>query len=70
MRNDDWFEDAACRGSYSLKFFGSKDQQDEVRVLYCVDCPVRAECLSLAVRIGEKQGLWGGRKRSVRSVGK
>ena len=67
---NEWFNDAACKDTYDPRFHGSKDQQDEVRVLYCVDCPVRAECLSLAVRIGEKQGLWGGRKRSVRSVGK
>lgn len=27
----------------------------------CGDCPVRLECLCLAIYAGEKSGIWGGR---------
>lgn len=38
----------------------------------CQACPVQADCLDYAVRIGQRHGIWGGlsereRRRRVRS---
>ena len=57
---DDWFKDAACRDSFDLRFFGSQSEQVEVRREFCLDCPVKYECRSLAELSGASRGVWGG----------
>ena len=54
----EWWARAACRDSFDLRFFGH--DQDGARLEYCVECPVREECLDLRVQSKEKYGLWGG----------
>jgi len=70
MRNSDWFYDAACLESYDHRFFGSMADQAEVRALYCVDCPVKADCLVMATAAGEARGLWGGKRNRTKGNGR
>lgn len=62
-----WAEDAACRGSASGRgvFFADRrtprGQADTaVAKEICAGCRVRRECLELAVKNGERHGVWGG----------
>jgi WhiB family redox-sensing transcriptional regulator len=57
-----WFKHAACRGLGSQEFV--KDPANEhysswARQL-CARCPVRPQCLELALRDPSIYGLWGG----------
>ncbi len=66
----DWFHDAACKDTFDLRFHGTAGEQDEVRRLYCLDCPVKMDCLSLAGVASERRGLWGGKRHKTRSNGR
>ncbi len=60
----DWRDDAACRGMDTELFFpisevGLSVRQIVVAKVVCHDCPVRDECLSYAIRTGQR-GIWGG----------
>ena len=63
----DWYRDAACKDSFDHRFHGTPTEQNEVRQLYCIDCPVKVECLASAGVASERYGLWGGQRRTVRS---
>lgn len=71
-----WVDRAACRGISARVFFiqgrGSNgDDYREARAI-CARCPVRSECLDLALRQHEHQGVWGGltthERRAVRRI--
>lgn len=62
---DDWREQAACRGLNSDLFFpigtsGPALAQTERAKEICRTCPVVAQCLEAALEHGEDDGIWGG----------
>lgn len=73
-----WQEHAACRGMDQRIFFGGERMESDGRhidvsraVAVCERCPVRIDCLSYAMDVGEIHGVWGGlteneRRRSRR----
>jgi WhiB family redox-sensing transcriptional regulator len=66
--NLNWQRSARCRGALGRDFyppFGGDVKRDrrarELRAkTVCELCPVRAECLDHAIRVGERYGVWGG----------
>jgi WhiB family redox-sensing transcriptional regulator len=65
MRLNDWREDAACLDRDPDLFFpegtaGPALAQADQAKLVCMSCPVRAKCLSFALRQGLDFGIWGG----------
>ena len=68
---NDWREQAACKG-IDPEFFFSSDASDDApskqeraeregaAKAVCARCAVRAECLDYAVTAGERYGIWGG----------
>jgi WhiB family redox-sensing transcriptional regulator len=68
-----WDEFGLCNGSDSAHWFpGPGDHaQRRAAIAECQRCPVRAECLTEAIRL-QYPGIWGGtteaeRKRLVRA---
>jgi hypothetical protein len=51
---------AACRGTDACLFFPEPGQSDAQAKAICAVCPVRAECLAVALANGERYGVWGG----------
>ena len=63
LRDESWRLEARCRdGSASLvELFFSEQLDDILRAkAFCVECPVKRECLDSAVERGEPWGVWGG----------
>lgn len=64
----DWSHDAACRDGENAVFYpptGGESRTDRLlreraAKAICASCPVVAECLDEALRIGEQYGIWGG----------
>lgn len=57
----DWREQAACLGEDDDVFFPVSQFDDGSRAkAICGTCPVRAECLDLAIERRERHGVWGG----------
>jgi WhiB family transcriptional regulator, redox-sensing transcriptional regulator len=56
-----WHQRAVCRGVVGPSDYvrGPKADYEAVRAL-CVDCPVRQECLEVALADDSLVGLWGG----------
>lgn len=61
-----WSDHAICRGADPEIFFpigyGApvlKEQIDAAKAI-CNNCPVVADCLAWALRVGEPDGVWGG----------
>ncbi|TYC15506.1 WhiB family transcriptional regulator [Actinomadura syzygii] len=61
-----WSDHAICRGADPDLFFPIgysapvlKAQEDAAKAI-CANCPVKAECLSWALQVGEPDGVWGG----------
>jgi WhiB family transcriptional regulator, redox-sensing transcriptional regulator len=71
-----WQHRAACRGPESSLFFpptyaerrDERDAREGRAKAICAICPVRAECLEYAVRVGEQHGIWGGLTEAERRV--
>lgn len=51
--NDDWREDALCRGMDVNYFFPHRGDFPGIKAAkrFCQQCPVRAECLADAMRV-------------------
>lgn len=66
MTTQDWWWQAACRGTDTEMFYpGVGQQPDRLVLLTCRGCPVRAECLEYAMtlesgRTESRHGIWGG----------
>ncbi len=60
-----WFAKAACRGSDTAMFFPQREDGRDTAGLakkakaVCKECPVREECLMMALAANEP-GIWGG----------
>ncbi len=68
-----WVADAACRGMNPTLFFPERGHTAELAKAVCRSCPVRCQCLDLAMINGERFGVFGGmsereRRKLRRSV--
>lgn len=71
-----WTQQAECRGAPTEIFFATENQlireaEEEQRYVinvYCFRCPVQAECLAFAKRMGCKEGVWGGLTETERGT--
>jgi len=60
--NQEWRERANCKGIETSLFYpekGHEGQGIDAKAV-CWGCVVREECLSYALKIGERFGIWGG----------
>lgn len=69
---EDWRRDSACRppAADPSSFYAERDRpyEDLPWPSFCRRCPVRADCLSTALRTGETWGVWGGFTPSARQA--
>jgi len=58
----EWTQRPACAGINPEVFFPDSNDQAGIRRAqrYCNNCPVRAQCLTLAMSIGAEFGIFGG----------
>jgi len=63
-----WMEQAACTGfDPELWFPTTKDEEGhEAALAVCNACPVRDECLQMALDLRDMHGIWGGLTRDER----
>lgn len=61
-----WRDAAACLGIDTRVFYPSRGQSVRPARGVCRGCPVRMECLSVAVATGQKFGIWGDTTDRVR----
>ena len=59
---DDWYQHAHCRGINADFFYPARGDTAGIlaAINYCQDCPVRIECLTVALDTNEWEGIWGG----------
>lgn len=57
---ENWRDDAACRGLDPAKWYPHTGERNDVAKAICAGCPVRAECLEFAIAAREDFGIWGG----------
>lgn len=55
-----WRQRAACRGVDPDIFYPVTDEDAEDAKAICRACPVQEACLEWALRVREKDGVWGG----------
>lgn len=61
--SEPWMVDAACRNHPNPDLWfpaTSLPSEAAPAIAVCLTCPVRAECLDLAVRSHAEAGIWGG----------
>ncbi len=70
-----WEDDAACRAADSRLFFGpdgeeqpERESREALARAVCEQCPVRADCLDLALSTFVKYGIWGGMNLTERRL--
>lgn len=56
----EWAQEAACRGMDVSLWFPGRGQDFRTAKEVCVRCPVRIQCLNLAIANDEQFGIWGG----------
>ena len=71
VRGDDWRDQARCVGRYELfhvpnDAWTSHPEQEAEAKAVCATCPVRAQCLALAIEKGDQHGIFGGRTPNER----
>jgi len=65
---DFWQERAACFGVEPDVFFPISEEEAGPALAFCGVCPIREECLSWALKNGERYGVWGGTTEQQRRV--
>ncbi len=65
LRRPEWHKRGACRGQGTRAFFAKGTAPASTRAI-CAGCPVRQECLEVALADDELQGVWGGTTESER----
>ena len=55
-----WMDRAACSPRTAELFFPPKGFTADLARSVCLRCPVRQECLTRALEIDERTGVWGG----------
>jgi WhiB family redox-sensing transcriptional regulator len=68
FRYDAWRVDAACNGLDPDLFFPEKGETSKPAKQVCAGCPVKAECLSMAVELNLSFGIFGGLSARERRV--
>jgi WhiB family redox-sensing transcriptional regulator len=68
FRHDPWTADAACNGLDPDMFFPQKGETSRPAKQVCLGCPVREECLSMAVELNLGFGIFGGLSARERRV--
>ena len=66
--NPTWFQHAACAGEMGELFYppvrterrSVRNQREARAKEVCATCPVRQDCLEMAVANDERYGIWGG----------
>jgi len=56
----EWHQRAACRGVGPTDYVRGPKADYEANRALCADCPVRQECLEMALVDDGLAGLWGG----------
>lgn len=62
----DWWQDALCAQVDTTIFFPDKGGSTKEAKLVCSRCPVTAECLAEALKVGEQFGVRGGLSKGER----
>ena len=62
-----WKEAAACRGEPSSVFYPETEAEAAQAKAICARCPVSDMCLTVALRNGERHGVWGGKTERERA---
>ncbi len=57
---DFWQESASCFGVDPDVFFPISEEEAGPALAFCGACRIREECLSWALKNGERYGVWGG----------
>jgi WhiB family redox-sensing transcriptional regulator len=61
--------DAACRNDLELFSPAPSDQRDiNAARAVCAQCPIRLDCLAVALATPDAQGIWGGLTQSERAA--
>jgi WhiB family transcriptional regulator, redox-sensing transcriptional regulator len=63
-----WTEHALCAQTDAELFFLEKGGSDRRAKLICQECPVRTQCLMLALKNHEPAGVWGGKSPDERAA--
>lgn len=63
-----WLGDALCAQTDPEAFYPEAGQDGKAAKRICARCPVNAECLSYAVVVDERHGVWGGMARKQRDA--
>lgn len=57
---DRWQDRASCFGVDPDVFFPISEEEAGPALAYCSSCQIREDCLSWALKNGERYGVWGG----------
>lgn len=68
FRRDGWVADAACNGLDPDLFFPEKGETSKPAKEVCAGCPVKADCLDMAVELNLSFGIFGGLSARERRV--
>lgn len=67
-----WWDQAACRGAWSLGWFPPRGERTDDVMRICAACAVTAECVGHALGVvdgrREPLGVWGGSSERQRRV--
>lgn len=63
-----WQDAALCAQTDPEVFFPEKGGSTKEAKRVCVACPVRVECLTYALSVGERYGIYGGLSERERRV--
>jgi WhiB family transcriptional regulator, redox-sensing transcriptional regulator len=66
LRRPEWHQRAACRGVGPSDYVRGRGANYESAKTVCGDCPVRQECLDVALADESLVGLWGGTTEAER----
>ena len=62
-----WKEAAACKGEPASVFYPETEAEAGPAKAICARCPVSDMCLAVALRNGERHGVWGGKTERERA---
>ena len=68
----EWRKRSACHGAMPQRLYPEdwdvwdEEAIEEVKELFCNQCPVRQDCLDFAIGTREIEGMWGGLTHSER----
>jgi WhiB family redox-sensing transcriptional regulator len=65
-KQEQWRDDAACRGADLELFFPISDEAAGPAKSICASCPVRDDCLEWALSSRQEDGVFGGMTPSER----